>query len=78
LGQTISKIITLDPELHLVERDQPVHHLGVVTEVDDAGPDPLGEAAQVPGVDVMITIFCDFRNFRQKNGGFLKNDQKFA
>jgi hypothetical protein len=24
------------------------------------------------GVDVMITIFCDFRQFSAKNGGFLK------
>jgi hypothetical protein len=35
-----------------------------------------------PGVDVMITIFCDFRQFfRKKIGVFLKNqcyDQNFA
>jgi hypothetical protein len=26
-----------------------------------------------PGVDVMITIFCDFCQFSSKNGVFLKN-----
>jgi hypothetical protein len=34
-----------------------------------------------PGVDVMITIFCEFRQFSAKNGVFLKNqcyDQNFA
>jgi FAD synthase len=33
------------------------------------------------GVDVMITIFCDFQQFSAKNGVFLKNqcyDQNFA
>jgi hypothetical protein len=40
------------------------------------------KAAGRPGVDVMITIFCDFRQFSPKKiGVFLKNqcyDQSFA
>jgi hypothetical protein len=35
----------------------------------------------IPGVDVMITIFCDFRQFLAKNGVFLEKqcyDENFA
>jgi hypothetical protein len=41
----------------------------------------LGQLTTKPGVDVMIIIFCDFRQFSAKKiGGFLKNqcsDQNF-
>jgi hypothetical protein len=31
---------------------------------------PFGNPASEPGVDVMITIFCDFRTFSAKNWRF--------
>jgi hypothetical protein len=41
----------------------------------------VAEGRTAPGVDVMITIFCDFPNFREKIGVFLKYqcyDQLFS
>jgi hypothetical protein len=57
----------------------------VLLDGDAEAERPRAEAARVTdagsGVDVMITIFSDFRQFSAKIGVFLKNqcyDQNFA